>query len=103
MTVFATESLVYVERLRLNINVNCRRWGLWLITPNIVLSFLASLCFILASIFNWCDYRSMHVAGILNHSIDKYAGSVFKAPSDRYLKTHHSFINQKLRFLFISK
>jgi hypothetical protein len=103
MTVFATESLVYVERLRLNINVNCRRWGLWLITPNIVLSFLASLCFILASIFNWCDYRSMHVTGILNHSIDKYAGSVFKAPSDRYLKPRHIFINQKLSFLLIFK
>ncbi|CAF1047745.1 unnamed protein product [Adineta steineri] len=82
MTVFATESIVYVERLRLNNNDNPRRWGMWLITPNIVLSFLASLCFIFASIFNWCDYRSMQVTGILSHSVDKYAGSVFKAPSE---------------------
>lgn len=90
MTVFATESLVYVERLRLNTNENPRRWAMWLITPNIVLSFLASLCFTLASIFYWCDYRNMEVTGILTHSADKYGGSVFKAPSDRYGEHAHS-------------
>ena len=83
VTVFATESLVYVERLRVDLNDNARRWAMWLIIPNLVLSFLASLCFILASIFNWCDYRSMQVTGILSHSVDKYGDSVFKAPSDR--------------------
>ena len=83
VTVFATESLVYVERLRLNNNENCRRWGMWLTVPGLVLSFLSSICFILASIFNWCDYRNMQVTGILNHSMDKYGGSVFKAPSER--------------------
>jgi hypothetical protein len=85
VTVFATESLVYVERLRLAINESPRRWGMWLIVPSLILSFLASLCFILASIFNWCDYRNMQVTGILSHSVDKYGGSVFKAPSDRYV------------------
>jgi hypothetical protein len=92
VTVFATESLVYVERLRLNNNDNCRRWGMWLIIPNLALAFMASLCFTLASIFNWCDYRSMRVTGILNHSADKYGGSVFKAPSDRYLFIYKLFI-----------
>ena len=84
VTVFATESLVYVDRLRLDNNANSRRWGMWLIIPNLALSFLASICFILASIFHWCDYRSMQVTGILTHSVDKYGGSVCKAPSDRY-------------------
>ena len=83
VTVFATESLVYVDRLRLENNINPRRWGMWLIVPNLVLAFLASICFIVASILNWCDYRSMQVSGILNHSVDKYADNVFKAPSDR--------------------
>lgn len=55
---------------------------MWLIIPNLVLSFFASVCFVLASICNWCDYRSMQVTGILSHSVDKYSGSVFKAPSD---------------------
>lgn len=85
VTVFATESVVYVERLRVvNLNDNSRRWAMWLVIPNLVLSFLASVCFILASVFNWCDYRSMQVTGILSHSVDKYGDSVFKAPSDRY-------------------
>lgn len=83
MTVFATESLVYVERLRSINNENSRRWGMWLVIPSLVLAFLASICFIFASIFHWCYYRSMHVTGILSHSVDKYGGSVFKAPSDR--------------------
>lgn len=83
VTVFATESLGYVERLRVNNNENPRRWGMWLILPHTILSFLASICFILASIFYWCDYRSMQVTGILSHAADKYGGSVFKAPSDR--------------------
>ncbi|CAF4546442.1 unnamed protein product [Rotaria sp. Silwood1] len=82
VTVFATESIVYVERFHLNNNDYPRRWAMWLFIPNLVLSFLASLCFILASIFNWCDYRSMHATGILSHTVDKYAGSVLKAPSD---------------------
>ncbi|CAF2054051.1 unnamed protein product [Rotaria magnacalcarata] len=82
VTVFATESLVYVERFRLNNNENPRRWAMWLFIPNLILSFLASLCFILASIFNWCDYRTMKATGILSHAVDKYAGSVFKAPSE---------------------
>ena len=86
VTVFATESLVYVERFRLNYNVNPRRWGMWLFIPNLVLSFLASLCFILASIFNWCDYRSIQVTGTLSHVANKHGGSVFKAPSGRYFK-----------------
>ena len=85
VTVFANESLVYVERLRLENNENPRRWGMWLIVPNLVLAFLASICFIVASILNWCDYRSMQVTGILNHSVDKYGDSVFKAPSDRLI------------------
>ncbi|CAF2865463.1 unnamed protein product [Rotaria sp. Silwood2] len=82
VTVFATESIVYVERLRSNNNDYPRRWAMWLFVPNLILSFLASLCFILASIFNWCDYRSMHATGILSHAADKYIGSVLKAPSD---------------------
>ncbi len=73
-----------MERLRLNNNDNSRRWGMWLIIPSLALSFLASICFILASIFHWCDYRNMQVTGILAHSVDKYGGSVCKAPSDRY-------------------
>jgi len=97
VTVFATESLVYVERLRLTNNDHSRRWGMWLIIPNLVLSFLASICFILASIFNWCDYRSMQVTGILSHTVDKYGGSVFKAPSDRYFKA----LKNKTTFSFI--
>ncbi|CAF0761450.1 unnamed protein product [Adineta ricciae] len=94
MTVFANESLVYVERLRTSNNDNPRRWGMWLITPNIVLSFFASLCFVFASIFNWCDYRNMEVTGILNHSADKYAASVFKAPSDSNLTSGMKKIHQ---------
>jgi hypothetical protein len=74
VTVFANESLVYVDRLHINNNNNCRRWGMWLIIPNLALSFIASLCFILASIYNWCDYRSMQVTGILSHTADKYGG-----------------------------
>ncbi|CAF1063247.1 unnamed protein product [Rotaria sordida] len=81
-TVFATESLVYVERLRLNNNENPRRWGMWLLVPNLILSFLTSLCFITASLLNWCDYRNMEVTGILSHNVDKYNGSVYKAPSE---------------------
>ena len=102
VTVFATESLVYVERLRLNNNDNCRRWGMWLIIPNLVLSFAASLCFVLASICNWCDYRTMQVTGFLNHSADKYNGSVvFKALSDRYLFIKKTIKN--VTFFLISK
>ncbi|UJR22639.1 hypothetical protein I4U23_025679 [Adineta vaga] len=81
-TVFANESLVYVERLKFPDNDNPRRWGMWLLIPNLVLSFLTSLCFIIASILNWCDYRSMQVTGIFSHSGDKYNGSVCKIPSD---------------------
>lgn len=101
VTVFATESLVYVERLRVNNNENPRRWGMWLILPNTILSFLASICFILASIFNWCDYRSMQVTGILSHTVDKYGGSVFKAPSDTSnmtsaMKKQHSYLQRQM-------
>jgi hypothetical protein len=98
VTVFATESLVYVERLRLNNNDNSRRWGMWLIIPNLVLSFLSSICFIIASVFYWCDYRSMEVTGILSHAADKYGGSVFKASSDRYYKSLKDY--KKRNFVF---
>jgi hypothetical protein len=86
VTVFATEALVYVERLRLRMNENSRRWGMWLVLPHLILSFVASLFFVLASIFHWCNHRHMRVTGILSHSVDKYGGSVFKAPSDRYIR-----------------
>ena len=83
VTVFATESLVFVERLRLDNENNPRRWAMWLMIPNLVLACLASICFLVGSILNWCDYRNMQATGILNHSVDKYGDSVFKAPSDR--------------------
>ncbi|CAF1122715.1 unnamed protein product [Rotaria sp. Silwood1] len=82
VTVFATESLVFVGRLQVDNNDSPRRWGMWLLIPNVVLSFLTSVCFITASLLNWCDYRSMEVTGILSHSVDKYNGSVYKAPSE---------------------
>ncbi|CAF1466994.1 unnamed protein product [Rotaria sordida] len=99
VTVFATESMVYVERLRLDDNDYPRRWAMWLFIPNLILTFVASLCFILASIFNWCDYRSMHATGILSHTVDKYGGSVLKAPSDSTnltsgTKKQHQMIGQ---------
>lgn len=86
VTLFATESLVYVERLHFSNNETPRRWALWLFIPNLVLSFMSSIFFILASISNWCEYRSMQATGILSHAAEKYGGSVFKAPSDRYFK-----------------
>ncbi|CAF1112212.1 unnamed protein product [Adineta ricciae] len=82
VTVFANESVVYVERLKLPDNDSPRRWGMWLLVPNLILSFITSICFIIASILYWCDYRSMQVTGIFSHSGDKYNGSVCKAPSD---------------------
>jgi hypothetical protein len=94
VTVFATESLVYVDRLRLSNNDNPRRWGMWLLIPNLIFSFVTSICFIVASILYWCDYRSMQVTGIFSHSGYKYNDSVSKAPSDRlifYLKRNHQF------------
>jgi hypothetical protein len=57
---------------------------MWLLIPNIVLSFISSICFIIAALLNWCDYRSMRVTGILSHSGDKYNGSVCKVPSERF-------------------
>jgi hypothetical protein len=56
---------------------------MWLLIPNLILSFLTSICFFIASIFNWCDYRSMKVTGILSHSVEKYNGSVCKIPSEK--------------------
>ena len=85
ITVFASESLVYVDRLRLNVNKSPRRWGMWLLIPNLILSFFTSMCFIAASLLYWWDYRSMEVTGILSHSGDKYNGSVCKLPSDRFI------------------
>ncbi len=82
-TVFANESLVYVDRLRENHNENPRRWGMWLLIPSLILSFFTSICFIIATILNWCDYRSMEISGILSHSVGKFNGSVCKLPSDR--------------------
>lgn len=100
VTVFATESLVFVERLRLENNDNPRRWAMWLMIPSLVLAFLAAICFLVGSILNWCGYRQMQATGILNHSIDKYADSVFKAPSDRFdmvfallLLLHHHYFH----------
>ena len=84
VTVFANESLVYVERFRINGNENPRRWGMWLLLPTPVLSLLASICFFVASILNWCDYRNMQVTGILSNSLDRYGDNVFKTPSDRF-------------------
>ena len=85
MTVFATESLVYVDRLRLSNNENPRRWGMWLLIPNLVLSFITSICFIISSMLNWCDYRNMQVTGILSHNIEKLNGSVCKFPTDKLI------------------
>ena len=82
--VFANESLVYVERLRINGNETPRRWGMWLLLPTPVLSLLASICFFVAAILNWCDYRSMQVTGIMSNSLDRYGDNVFKTPSDRF-------------------
>ncbi|CAF1048550.1 unnamed protein product [Didymodactylos carnosus] len=79
LTVFATESLAFIERM--HTNLNSRRYGMWLMIPCLTFSFLAALCFIVAAILNWYDYKSMKVTGILNHSTDKF-GSVFKAPSE---------------------
>ncbi|CAF2803347.1 unnamed protein product [Rotaria sp. Silwood2] len=100
VTVFATESVVYVGRLGLDNNENPRRWGMWLLIPNLVLSFLTSLCFLIASLLNWCDYRSMEVTGIFSHSVDKYNGSVCKAPSEsnttsalKHQYPHHDYPN----------
>lgn len=83
LTVFSLESLVYVDRLRLDKNQNPRLWGMWLLIPNLILSFLTSICFFVASILNWCDQRNMKVTGILSHSAEKYDGSVCKLPSER--------------------
>jgi hypothetical protein len=58
---------------------------MWLLIPNLILSFLTSLCFFLSSILNWCDQRSMKVTGILSHSVEKDSGSVCKLPSDRFV------------------
>ncbi|CAF4076506.1 unnamed protein product, partial [Rotaria magnacalcarata] len=82
VTVFATESVRYVERLQIGNNDYPRRWGMWLLIPNIVLSFLTFACFITASLLNWCDYRHMQVTGILSHNVDKYNGSVCKGLSE---------------------
>ena len=60
---------------------------MWLQIPNLVLSFCASICFIVAAILNWCDYRSMQVTGIFSHSFDKHGGSVCTAPSDRLISS----------------
>jgi hypothetical protein len=83
MAVFATESLVYVDRLRLSNNENPRRWGMWLLIPNLILSFLTSICFLTASLLNWCDQRNMKVTGIFSHSVEKFNGSVCKIPSEK--------------------
>jgi len=56
---------------------------MWLLIPNLILSFLTSICFFIASILNWCDYRSMQVTGILSHSVEKDNGSVCKVPSEK--------------------
>ncbi|CAF0966356.1 unnamed protein product, partial [Didymodactylos carnosus] len=79
VTVFATESLAFTERF--HTNSNSRRYGMWLMIPCLIFSFIAALCFVVAAILNWYDYRSMKVTGILNHSADKF-GSVLKTPSD---------------------
>jgi heme/copper-type cytochrome/quinol oxidase subunit 2 len=84
VTVFAVESVIYVDRLKINNNINPRRWGMWLLIPNLILSFFTSICFIIASILNWCDYRSMQVTGIFSHSGDKLNDSVCKVPSERF-------------------
>lgn len=94
VTVFANESVVYVERLRVENNEYPRRWGMWLLVPNLALSFLTSICFIVASILNWCDYRSMEVSGILSHSVGKLDGSVCKLPSDRFVEEKNSNITR---------
>ncbi|CAF1302187.1 unnamed protein product [Adineta steineri] len=81
VTVFANESLVYVERLRLSSNDNPRRWGMWLLVPNLVLALITSVCFSVASMLSWCDYRNnMRVHGMFSHSGDKFNGSVCKMP-----------------------
>lgn len=84
VTVFATDSLVFVERLRVDNNEYPRRWAMWLMIPNLILAFLAAVCFLLGSILNWCDYQRFRATGFFNHSVDKYGDSVFKAPSDRF-------------------
>lgn len=99
VTVFANESLVYVERLRVENNEYPRRWGMWLLIPSLVLLFFTSICFITASILNWCDYRSMQVSGILSHSVGKLDGSVCKLPSDRSVKTCE---NKEERTVYLS-
>ena len=60
---------------------------MWLLILNVVLSLLTSICFIIASILNWCDYRSMQVTGVFSHRDSKYNDSVFKAPSDRLISS----------------
>lgn len=81
-TVFANESLVYVERLNNERNVHPRRWGMWLLIPYLVLSFFTSIFFFISALLNWCDYRRSNISGILNHSVGKFNGSVDKLPSD---------------------
>ncbi len=66
---------------------------MWLLIPNLILSFLTSICFIIASILNWCDYRSMQVTGIFNHSDEKCDGSVCKFPTDRWMSSEKYFEN----------
>ncbi len=97
-TVFANESLVYVERLRESHNENPRRWGMWLLIPNLILSFFTSIIFILASILNWCDYRSMQVSGILSHSVGKFNSSVSKFPSDRLKNLFDNLVKRNFSF-----
>jgi hypothetical protein len=87
--------LVYVERLHENHNENPRRWGMWLLIPNLILSFFTSICFIIASILNWCDYRSVQVSGILSHSVGKFNSSVCKLPSDRLNDLFENFDKKK--------
>lgn len=85
LTVFALESLVYVDRLQLDNNQSPRRWGMWLLIPNLILSCLTSICFFISSILNWCDRRNMRVTGILSHSAEKFDGSVCKLPSEKFV------------------
>ena len=83
-TVFANELLVYVERLNNERNIHPRRWGMWLLIPYLILSFLTSIFFFISAMLNWCDYRRTQISGILNHSVGKFNGSVDRIPSDRF-------------------
>lgn len=84
VTVFATESVVFVDRFRISLNEYPRRWGMWIMIPYLVLMFLGSVCCFLSSLLDWSDYRRMQVTGILSHSVDKYGDNVFKDPSEKY-------------------